>query len=68
VALSGIATNVAVDHSARDAMQYGFNTIFLEDCCFSSEAEHHQAALVTMRVLCTGVIAADEFVRLLQNT
>lgn len=62
VALSGIATNVAVDHTARDAMQYGFSTLFIEDCCFSSDPEHHRAALVTMRVLCSGVITGSEFV------
>ena len=61
VALSGIATNVAVDHTARDAMQYGYRTILLEDCCFSSDPEHHRAALVTMQVLCSGVITGAQF-------
>ncbi len=67
VAFSGIATNVAVDHSARDAMQYGFKTYFLSDCCFSSDPNHHEAALVTMRVLCSGVVTGPEFVKLLKN-
>jgi biuret amidohydrolase len=67
VALSGIATNVAVDHTARDAMQYGYTTIFLEDCCFSSDPEHHRAALVTMRALCSAVVDGDAFARMLRR-
>ena len=67
VALSGIATNVAVDHTARDAMQYGYNTVFLEDCCFSSDPEHHRAALVTMRALCSAVIDHSDFAKLLER-
>jgi nicotinamidase-related amidase len=67
IALSGIATNVAVDHTARDAMQFGFNTLFLEDCCFSSDPEHHKAALVTMRVLCSAVITGTEFTKSLRS-
>jgi nicotinamidase-related amidase len=67
VALSGIATNVAVDHTARDAMQLGFRTLLIEDCCFSSDPEHHKAALVTLRVLCSGVITSREFAHLLQQ-
>lgn len=65
VALTGIATNVAVDHTARDAMQYGFQTILIEDCCFSSDPEHHKAALVTMQALCSGVVTSQEFQRLI---
>jgi len=65
VAIGGIATNVAVDHTARDAMQYGFDTVLLEDCCFSSDIEHHRAALVTLRVLCSAVITGAGFLNAL---
>jgi len=61
VAISGIATNVAIDHTAKDAMQYGFRTILVHDCCFSSDPEHHNAALITLRALCTGVLTSREF-------
>lgn len=67
IALTGIATNVAVDHTARDAMQYGFRTIFVEDCCISSDPEHHRAALITMRVLCSAVVTSQDFTALLQR-
>jgi nicotinamidase-related amidase len=61
IVLNGIATNVTVDHTARDAMQLGFDTVFLEDCCFSSDTKSHRAALVTMRVLCSAVVTGREF-------
>jgi nicotinamidase-related amidase len=60
VYLSGVATNVAVDHTARDAVQYGFNTYLVEDCCASADMAFHEAALMTMRVLCTGIVVSDQ--------
>ena len=61
VAIAGVATNVAVDHSVRDALQLGYDTILLEDCCCSSKPEFHEAALKTLRLLATWVAPADEF-------
>ena len=53
--VTGIATNVAVDHTIRDAVQIGYNVILPEDCCCSSSPAHHEAALLTLRVLATEV-------------
>jgi nicotinamidase-related amidase len=61
VALTGVATNVAVDHSVRDAVEMGYDTILLEDCCCSSNAEFHEAALLTLRALSTHVLPARAF-------
>lgn len=60
IALTGIATNVAVDHTARDAAQYGFDTYLIEDCCCASNDEYQAAALLTMKVLCTEVLGSSE--------
>lgn len=68
VAVTGVATNVAVDHTVRDAVQYGFRTILLEDCCCSSDPAHHEAALMTLRVLSTGVLKSAEFAAMLSRT
>jgi nicotinamidase-related amidase len=65
VAVTGVATNVAVDHTVRDAVQYGYRTILLEDCCCSSDPSHHEAALMTLRVLSTGIMTSDAFIGLL---
>lgn len=60
VVVTGVATNVAIDHTVRDAVQYGFRTILVEDCCCSSDLAHHEAALLTLRVLSTGVLMSTE--------
>jgi len=62
VAFTGVATNVAVDHSLRDAVQFGFRTILLEDCCCSSDPAYHDASVMTLRVLSTHVMSAAEFI------
>lgn len=58
--LTGVATNVAVDHTARDAAQFGFNTYLVEDCCASADMRFHDAALMTLELLCTGVVKSHE--------
>jgi nicotinamidase-related amidase len=68
VAVTGVATNVAIDHTIRDAVQLGFRTVLLEDCCCSSDPAHHEAALMTLRVLSTAVLEADEFAGLLTKS
>jgi nicotinamidase-related amidase len=68
LAVTGVATNVAVDHTVRDAAQLGFRTYLLEDCCCSSDPAHHAAALMSLRVLATGVCKAEEFIAALAET
>jgi len=65
LAFTGVATNVAVDHSIRDAVQEGFNTYLLEDCCCSSTQAFHDAALMTLAALSTHVITQDVYTDLL---
>jgi biuret amidohydrolase len=62
IGVTGVATNVAVDHTVCDAVQLGFRTYLLEDCCCSSDRAHHEAALMSLRVLATGVVKAQEFI------
>jgi nicotinamidase-related amidase len=63
VVATGIATNVAVDTTIREAVQLGFDAILLEDCCTSASPAHHDAALLTMRVLATQVVDAQTFLK-----
>ena len=60
VYLTGVATNVAVDHTAKDAVQYGFNTYVVEDCCTSADLSYHDAAIATLKVLCTDIVKSYE--------
>ena len=45
--LSGVATNFAVEGTARQASDLGFNTIVVGDCCASMSQEAHDASLNT---------------------
>jgi nicotinamidase-related amidase len=65
LAVTGVATNVAVDHTVRDAVQLGFNTYLLEDCCCSSTPAYHDAAMMTMAALSTHVMKHEQFLALL---
>lgn len=61
VAVTGVATNVAVDHTTRDAAQFGYNTILIEDCCCSSSPDYHEASLKSLEVLATHIVKAEDF-------
>jgi len=66
LAITGVATNVAVDHTTRDAVQEGFNTYLLEDCCCSSNSTFHDAAMLTLNALSTHVLHHGRFLELLK--
>ncbi|WJR76884.1 cysteine hydrolase [Bradyrhizobium sp. NP1] len=63
VALTGVATNVAVDHSVRDAAQLGYRTLLIEDCCCSSDPSYHEASLKSLRVIATSILTSDVFLQ-----
>jgi nicotinamidase-related amidase len=65
IAVTGVATNVAVDHTVREAVQEGFNTYLLEDCCCSSSSAYHDAAMMTMAALSTHVLTQAQFFKTL---
>lgn len=67
VFVTGVATNVAVDHTVRDAVQFGYDTILLEDCCCSSDQAFHDAALLTLRALASHVLVGEEFIALCES-
>ncbi len=45
VLMTGVATNVCVETTARDAFNLDYHVIFVEDCCGSYSAEEHAATL-----------------------
>ncbi len=52
--LAGVATNFAVESTARQACDLGYRTIVVSDCCASVSQEAHNAALTTaLPFLCT---------------
>ena len=67
VAVTGVATNVAVDHTTRDAAQLGYRTILIDDCCCSSDTAYHEASLKSLSILATNIVKADEFIAALNG-
>jgi nicotinamidase-related amidase len=67
VVVAGTATNVAIDSSVRDALQLGYETILLEDCCCSSDPSFHEAAMKTLRILATWVATTEDFLARLET-
>ena len=65
LAFTGVATNVAVDQTVREAVQEGFKTYLLEDCCCSSSPAYHDARMMTLAALSTHVLKGEQFVTLL---
>lgn len=57
---TGVATNVAVDHTVRDAAQLGYDTVLLEDCCCTSDPAYHEAGLMSLRVIATWILKAED--------
>jgi ureidoacrylate peracid hydrolase len=47
--MTGIATNVCVESTARDAFQRDFRVVMVEDCCASMSEEAHEATMNTFR-------------------
>ncbi|MBY9010228.1 MAG: cysteine hydrolase, partial [Candidatus Lokiarchaeota archaeon] len=45
VLVSGVVTNFCVESTAREAGDYGFQVVIVEDCCAAWSPEIHQATL-----------------------
>ena len=43
--LSGVATNLVVEGTAREAMDRGYNVVIVQDCCAAGSQEIHDSAL-----------------------
>lgn len=62
VVFTGVATNVAVESSVRDASDRGLMAVVLSDCCVSATLERHASALQNFEVFATAVMTSDEYV------
>ena len=63
VVMSGVATNVCVESTARHAFMLDYYVIFVEDCCGTSSPQHHQATLSNIREHFGTVVKAEEVSR-----
>lgn len=59
VLVTGVVTNFCVYATAREAADYGFQVVIVEDCCAAWSYEIHEAALKSFGLL-TGYILTHE--------
>ena len=55
--LTGVATNITVEGTARDAINLGYRTIVLSDCCAASDQATHDASVARLSVIAEVAIA-----------
>jgi nicotinamidase-related amidase len=59
ILFSGIATEIGIASSARDASNRGFYTVVLNDCVSSPDKEIHEAALKVLQRICLVMPSTD---------
>jgi nicotinamidase-related amidase len=60
--IAGVATNIIVDGTARDASNRGLKAFVLGDCCSAGDDSTHDASLTTLGRITHGVVTSDEFI------
>jgi ureidoacrylate peracid hydrolase len=64
VIVTGVATNVSVETTARDAVQRDYHVVLLEDCAAAYEQTVHDATVYNMRTFFGRVASSDEVLRI----
>jgi len=65
--LAGMATDMCVETTARDAADRGYNVIVVEDAVATFFPEHHRAALSALARVYAQVWSANQVLNVLQN-
>lgn len=65
IILCGVATNVCVESTARDAMMMNYRTVIIEDACAADSKEAHQASLNSLYVNFGDVQNTDQIIHTL---
>lgn len=65
---TGVATNVCVETTARDAYNRNYNVVLVEDCCGAFDAGEHEATLINMRNYFGTVASSTEVINMFQQT
>jgi nicotinamidase-related amidase len=68
VVVTGVATDVCVSTTAREAADRDFRTVIASDACTALSEQLHQASLDTFNLAFGWVRTADEVVRMVQDT
>jgi nicotinamidase-related amidase len=57
--ITGVATNMSVESTARSAGDLGYRTIVVSDACSAAAPEVHEASLASLGMLGEVITAAD---------
>jgi nicotinamidase-related amidase len=60
VLIFGVATNLSVEDTARNAANLGYRVAVVEDACSAGTEAAHQASIESMSLLLTGVMSSAE--------
>lgn len=63
--ICGVATNVCVESTARDAMMMNYRTIIIEDACAANTMEAHAASLNTLYLNFGDVQTTDQIINVM---
>ena len=59
VLVTGVATNVTVEGTARDAVGLGYRTVLVADACAAGDSRAHEATLATFQLLGSTLNSTD---------
>lgn len=65
--LTGVATNLTVESTARHGIDLGLRVFVLRDCVTTAAPEAHEASLANLELATTGVVSSDEWMAALAN-
>ena len=65
--ITGVATNLTVESTARHGVDLGFRVYVLSDCVTTVTPEAHEASLANLAASTTGVVTSDEFISALRG-
>jgi nicotinamidase-related amidase len=63
VLVTGVVTNFCVESTAREAGDYGFQVIIVEDCCAAWSPEIHQATLKSFGLLRGFILTHEKVIK-----
>lgn len=68
VLVSGVVTNICVESTAREAFDYGFQVVIVEDCCAAWSPEIHSATLKSFGLLYGFILTHEKVIKKITRT
>jgi nicotinamidase-related amidase len=68
VLVSGVVTNFCVHSTAREAADYGFYVVIVEDCCAAWSLDIHQATLKSFGLMYGQILSHEKIIKKISRT